>query len=113
MTVPSSGQSQASGYAYRGAGRSLHRAHMRRRGSTIRVESYGGGRGSCDVPPSRRPVVSLRDHFGEIPSTFQLFVHLGFWIGLRIVSAKLIVEVADRLFRQIGFQETTVADIAR
>jgi len=26
---------------------------------------------------------------------------------------KLIVEVADRLFRQIGFQKTTVADIAR
>ena len=26
---------------------------------------------------------------------------------------KLIVEVAERLFRQIGFQKTTVADIAR
>ena len=26
---------------------------------------------------------------------------------------KLIVEVADRLFRQIGFEKTTVADIAR
>ncbi len=26
---------------------------------------------------------------------------------------KLIVEVAERLFREIGFQKTTVADIAR
>ncbi len=28
-------------------------------------------------------------------------------------TSKLIVEAADRLFRQIGFQKTTVADIAR
>ncbi|HEY8085991.1 MAG TPA: TetR family transcriptional regulator [Methylophilaceae bacterium] len=28
-------------------------------------------------------------------------------------SRKLIVEIAERLFRQIGFQKTTVADIAR
>jgi len=28
-------------------------------------------------------------------------------------TSKLVVEAAERLFRQIGFQKTTVADIAR
>jgi AcrR family transcriptional regulator len=65
----------------------------------------------------------LHTHLGEAPSTRQDHSHADVRQDGQNMRAereskekdthKLIVEVAERLFRQIGFQKTTVADIAR
>jgi hypothetical protein len=59
----------------------------------------GGRKGAAPDPINE--IVSLRYSPDGIRESKEKDTH------------KLIVEVAERLFRQIGFQKTTVADIAR